>query len=198
MTTPNWLEVPLAMRDGLGLRLELRLPDPRESNVRVRRAAPPRRRRAARPGWGLDDGRPALPVRRPRIRVDRGHQRPARRPVRTAGTAPPSDLDPATVAPLFRGPERIVVGQREQDLAPVVLDFAANPLLMVFGDTRSGKNDAAASPDPHDPRQLDLADVAFTVLDRRLHLVDEPLFPDNEYSPDIDRIGRRPCWGSRR
>ena len=35
VTTPNWLEVPLAMRDGLGLRLELRLPDPRDSNVRV-------------------------------------------------------------------------------------------------------------------------------------------------------------------
>ncbi|PRC47863.1 type VII secretion protein EccC, partial [Mycobacterium sp. ITM-2017-0098] len=27
ITTPNWLEVPLAMRDGLGLRLELRLHD---------------------------------------------------------------------------------------------------------------------------------------------------------------------------
>jgi S-DNA-T family DNA segregation ATPase FtsK/SpoIIIE len=26
------------------------------------------------------------------------------------------------------------------------------------------------------------------VLDRRLHLVDEPLFPDNEYTPNIDRI----------
>src|SRR6202007_681308 len=30
--------------------------------------------------------------------------------------------------------------------------------------------------------------VAFTVLDRRLHLVDEPLFPDNEYTANIDRV----------
>ncbi|MFZ1178657.1 MAG: type VII secretion protein EccC, partial [Mycobacterium sp.] len=30
--------------------------------------------------------------------------------------------------------------------------------------------------------------VAFSVLDRRLHLVDEPLFPDNEYTANIDRI----------
>src|SRR5690606_13936996 len=30
--------------------------------------------------------------------------------------------------------------------------------------------------------------VAFTVIDRRLHLVDEPLFDDNEYTPNIDRI----------
>lgn len=35
ITTPSWLEVPLAMRDGLGLRLELRLHDARDSNVRV-------------------------------------------------------------------------------------------------------------------------------------------------------------------
>ena len=30
--------------------------------------------------------------------------------------------------------------------------------------------------------------MAFTVLDRRLHLVDEPLFPDNEYTANFDRI----------
>ncbi|MGV0627832.1 FtsK/SpoIIIE domain-containing protein, partial [Mycolicibacter minnesotensis] len=35
VTTPSWLEVPLAMRDGLGLRLELKLGDARDSNVRV-------------------------------------------------------------------------------------------------------------------------------------------------------------------
>ena len=35
ITTPSWLEVPLAMRDGLGLRLELKLHDARDSNVRV-------------------------------------------------------------------------------------------------------------------------------------------------------------------
>src|SRR6185312_10835865 len=33
ITTPNWLEVPLAMRDGLGLRLELKLSDSQDSNV---------------------------------------------------------------------------------------------------------------------------------------------------------------------
>jgi DNA segregation ATPase FtsK/SpoIIIE, S-DNA-T family len=31
-------------------------------------------------------------------------------------------------------------------------------------------------------------DLAFTVVDRRLHLVDEPLFPDNEYTTNIDRV----------
>ena len=35
VTTPSWLEVPLAMRDGLGMRLELKLHDARDSNVRM-------------------------------------------------------------------------------------------------------------------------------------------------------------------
>ena len=63
-----------------------------------------------------------------------------------------------------------------------------NPLLMVFGDAKSGKTTLLrhlirtirenSTPDR----------VAFTVIDRRLHLVDEPLFPDNEYTPNLDRV----------
>jgi len=34
-TTPSWLEVPLAMRDGSRMRLELKLHDARDSNVRM-------------------------------------------------------------------------------------------------------------------------------------------------------------------
>ena len=51
----------------------------------------------------------------------------------------PTNLAPAAVGALYRGPEQIVIGQREEDLAPVVLDFTENPLLMVFGDSKSGK-----------------------------------------------------------
>ncbi|MGV0750973.1 hypothetical protein, partial [Mycolicibacter minnesotensis] len=45
--------------------------------------------------------------------------------------------------------------------------------------------------------------VAFTVLDRRLHLVDEPLYPDNEYTANVDRVipamlGLSALIGSRR
>ena len=59
---------------------------------------------------------------------------------------------------------------------------------MVFGDAKSGKTTLLrhlirtirenSTPDR----------VAFTVIDRRLHLVDEPLFPDNEYTPNLDRV----------
>jgi S-DNA-T family DNA segregation ATPase FtsK/SpoIIIE len=100
----------------------------------------------------------------------------------------PTDLSPETIAPLYPAPDRVVIGQREQDLAPVTVDFAENPLLMVFGDAKSGKTTLLrhlirtirenSSPDQ----------VAFTVIDRRLQLVDEPLFGDNEYTPNIDRI----------
>ena len=100
----------------------------------------------------------------------------------------PTNLAPAAVGALYRGPDRVVIGQREEDLAPVVLDFAENPLLMVFGDSKSGKTTLLRHI-IRTIRENSSADrVAFTVLDRRLHLVDEPLFPDNEYTPNIDRI----------
>jgi hypothetical protein len=92
------------------------------------------------------------------------------------------------VAPLYPAPEQIVVGQREEDLAPVSVDFSRNPLLMVFGDSKSGKTTLLRHL-IRTVRENSTPDrVAFTVVDRRLHLVDEPLFPDNEYTPNIDRV----------
>ncbi|MCV7115691.1 type VII secretion protein EccC, partial [Mycolicibacterium setense] len=132
ITTPSWLEVPLAMRDGLGMRLELRLHDARDSNVRVVGAL----RRPAesvphdQPGRGLTmaaehflfaapelDQVPAINARYPGM---------AAPPVRLL----PIDLAPDAVGNLYRGPDQIVIGQREEDLAPVVLNLAENPLLM--------------------------------------------------------------------
>lgn len=190
LTTPNWLEVPLAMRDGLGLRLELRLPDPRDSNVRVTGAL----RRPAesvpvdQPGRGLTMAAEHFLFAAPQL------ERVAELNARHAGVAAPpvrllpTNLEPAAVAPLYRGGERIVIGQREDDLTPVLADFAEQPLIMVFGDTRSGKTTLLRHV-IRTVRENSTADrVAFTVIDRRLHLVEEPLFPDNEYTPNIDRI----------
>jgi type VII secretion protein EccCa/type VII secretion protein EccCb len=190
VTTPNWLEVPLAMRDGLGSRLELRLPDPRDSNVRVTGAL----RRPAesvpvdQPGRGLTMAAEQFLFAAPQL--DRIAEINARH---TGVSAPavrllPADLEPAAVAPLYRGREQLVIGQREDDLSPVVADFAEHPLMIVFGDSKSGKTTLLR----HVIRTLrenSTADqVAFTVIDRRLHLVEEPLFPDNEYTANIDRI----------
>ncbi|WP_422742840.1 type VII secretion protein EccCa [Mycobacterium sp. WMMD1722] len=190
ITTPNWLEVPLNMRDGLGLRLELRLPDARDSNVRIvgglRR--PAEGVPADQPGRGLTmaaehflfatpalDLIPAINARYPEVTAP---------PVRLL----PTDLPAEAVRPLYPAPGRVVIGQREEDLAPVALDFTENPLVMVFGDSRSGKTTLLRHLVRTVREHSSAEEVAFTVIDRRLQLVDEPLFPDNEYTPNIDRI----------
>ncbi len=190
ITTPSWLEVPLAMRDGLGLRLELRLHDARDSNVRVVGAL----RRPAeavphdQPGRGLTMAAEHFLFAAPELdqiaAINARHPGVTAPPVRLL----PTNLVPAAVGALYRGPDRVVIGQREEDLAPVLLDFAENPLLMVFGDSKSGKTTLLRHIIRTIRENSSAERVAFTVLDRRLHLVDEPLFPDNEYTPNIDRI----------
>ena len=190
ITTPSWLEVPLAMRDGLGLRLELKLHDARDSNVRVVGAL----RRPAdavphdQPGRGLTMAAEHFLFAAPELdqvaAINARYPGVAAPPVRLL----PTNLAPDALGPLYRGPEQVVIGQREEDLAPVVLDFTENPLLMVFGDSKSGKTTLLRHI-IRTIREHSTADqVAFTVLDRRLHLVEEPLFADNEYTANIDRI----------
>jgi type VII secretion protein EccCa/type VII secretion protein EccCb len=190
ITTPNWLEVPLIMRDGLGLRLELKLHDSRDSNVRVVGAL----RRPAdavpvdQPGRGLTMAAEHFLFATPDLariaEINARYPGVSAPPVRLLST----NLAPGELAPLYTAPERVVIGQREEDLAAVTLDLAENPLVMVFGDTRSGKTTLLRHL-IRTVRENSRPDtVAFTVIDRRLQLVDEPLFPDNEYTPNLDRI----------
>jgi type VII secretion protein EccCa/type VII secretion protein EccCb len=194
ITTPSWLEVPLAMRDGLGLRLELKLHDARDSNVRVVGALrrPAEAVPSDQPGRGLTMAAehflfasPELAAQpNPVAAINARYPGVAAPPVRLL----PTNLAPATVGALYRGPEQVVIGQREEDLAPVVLDFTDNPLLMVFGDSKSGKTTLLRHIIRTIRENSSADQVAFTVLDRRLHLVDEPLFADNEYTANVDRI----------
>jgi DNA segregation ATPase FtsK/SpoIIIE, S-DNA-T family len=190
ITTPNWLEVPLAMRDGLGMRLELRLPDPRESNVRVAGAL----RRPAesvphdQPGRGLTMAAEHFLFAAPQLgvidAVNARYPGVVAPPVRLLST----DLAAGALAPLYLGGETIVIGQREEDLGAVALDFAQEPLLMVFGDSRSGKTTLLRHLIRTIQDNSTPEGAAFTVFDRRMHLVEEPLFPDNEYTADLDRV----------
>lgn len=190
VTTPSWLEVPLAMRDGLGLRLELKLHDARDSNVRVVGALrrPAEAVPADQPGRGLTMAAEHFLFAAPELgrvpEINARYPGMAAPPVRLL----PTNLAPDALAPLYRGPEKVVIGQREEDLAPVVLDFAENPLLMVFGDAKAGKTTLLRHIIRTIRENSTAEQVAFTVLDRRLHLVEEPLFPDNEYTANIDRI----------
>jgi type VII secretion protein EccCb len=190
ITTPNWIEVPLAMRDGLGARLELRLNDSQDSNVRV----PGALRRPAesvpvdQAGRGLTMAAEHFLFARPALgsiaAINAQYPDVTAPPVRLL----PASLSPATVAPLYPAPDRVVIGQREDDLAPVAVDFADNPLLMVFGDAKSGKTTLLRHLIRTIRGNSRPERVAFTVIDRRLQLVDEPLFADNEYTPNVDRI----------
>jgi S-DNA-T family DNA segregation ATPase FtsK/SpoIIIE len=190
VTTPSWLEVPLAMRDGLGLRLELKLHDARDSNVRLVGALhrPAEAVPADQPGRGLTMAAEHFLFAAPELdqvaAINARHPGVTAPPVRLL----PTNLAPAAVGAVYRGADRIIIGEREEDLAAVELDFAENPLLMVLGDTKSGKTTLLRHiirtiRDNSTPER-----VAFTVLDRRLHLVDEPLFPDNEYTANVDRV----------
>ncbi|WP_373122952.1 type VII secretion protein EccCa [Mycobacterium marinum] len=190
ITTPSWLEVPLAMRDGLGLRLELRLHDARDSNVRVVGAL----RRPAeaiphdQPGRGLTMAAEHFLFAAPQpdqiAAINARYPSMAAPPVRLL----PTDLAAEELGNLYPGPDQILIGQREEDLSPVMVNFANNPLLMVFGDSKSGKTTLLRQLIRTIRAHSTADEVAFTVLDRRLHLVDEPLFADNEYTTNIDRI----------
>jgi ESX secretion system protein EccC len=190
ITTPSWLEVPLAMRDGLGLRLELKLHDARDSNVRLVGALhrPAEAVPADQPGRGLTMAAEHFLFAAPELNqvgaINARHPGVTAPPVRLL----PTNLAPAAIGALYRGTDRIVIGQREEDLAAVEVDFAANPLLMVLGDTKSGKTTLLRHIIRTVRENSNPERVAFTVLDRRLHLVDEPLFPDNEYTANIDRV----------
>ncbi|MGV0731846.1 type VII secretion protein EccCa [Mycolicibacter sinensis] len=205
VTSPSWLEVPLAMRDGLGLRLELKLHDPRDSNVRVAGALtrPAEAVPANQPGRGLTMAAEHFLIAEPDLgqiaEINARHPGLAAPPVRLL----PTNLAPEEVGTLWSGPERIVIGQREEDLAPVELDFTANPLVMVLGDNKSGKTTLLRHIIRTVRENSTAEQVAFTVLDRRLHLVDEPLFADNEYTANVDRVipamlGLSALIGSRR
>lgn len=190
VTTPNWIEVPLAMRDSLGLRLELKLHDSQDSNVRV----PGALRRPAetvphdQPGRGLTMKAEHFLFAEPDLAdadvINGRYPQESAPGVRLL----PKSLQPSAFRSLYPAPEQVVIGQREQDLAPVAVDFSHNPLLMVLGDTGAGKTTLLRHIIRTIREHSQSEDVAFTVVDRRLHLVDEPLFPDNEYTPNIDRI----------
>ncbi|TXI48145.1 MAG: type VII secretion protein EccC, partial [Mycolicibacter arupensis] len=83
------------------------------------------------------------------------------------------------------------------------VDFTTNPLLLVLGDAKSGKTTLLRHIIRTVREHSSPEQVAFTVIDRRLHLVDEPLFPDNEYTANVDRVipamlGLSALIGSRR
>jgi S-DNA-T family DNA segregation ATPase FtsK/SpoIIIE len=149
--TSKWSEFRPAVRDLFGTRLELRLGDPYESEI-GRAAA--RNVPAGAPGRGLT--RDGLHFLAAMPRVD-GRASAAGLPgaVRDlvgrvaaawdGGSAPPVRMLPgvfpaAELPPPAATGARVPFGIDENELAPVFLDFAADPHFLVLGDTECGKS----------------------------------------------------------
>ncbi|GIL31652.1 type VII secretion protein EccCa [Actinocatenispora comari] len=149
ITAARWAELRLNLRDLLGTRYELRLGDPAESEVDRRRAASVPERS---PGRGLAaDGKQFL-VAVPRIDGISSVEDLASGvsglvdAVATAwkhAPAPEVRLLPriyqADDLPRPDDPAGVPIGLSETDLAPVRLDFATEPHMVLVGDTESGK-----------------------------------------------------------
>ncbi|MGW4461749.1 type VII secretion protein EccCb [Micromonospora sp. NPDC004704] len=153
LTAVRWTEIRPALRDLLGIRLELRLSDPTESEVdrRVARNVP-----GHRPGRGLTADKRHFVAAAPRI----GEGGPTHREQTEATTALARRIRecwPGQPAPSVRllprtltaddlarvvDPDRpgLPIGVNEAALAPVYLEPSVDPHLLVFGDAECGKS----------------------------------------------------------
>ncbi|MET0233873.1 MAG: type VII secretion protein EccCa [Kibdelosporangium sp.] len=148
----RWAEIRPAVKDLMGTRFELRLGDPSESDIdrRVAVNVPP-----GRPGRGLSRDKLHFLVGLPRIDgsssaedVGAGVQDAAGkiRQFWRGPVAPPVRLLPdlMTYDDLLKqdkhyGTKKIPIGVNEDELAPVYLDFDAEPHFLAFADGESGK-----------------------------------------------------------
>ncbi|WP_327006896.1 type VII secretion protein EccCa [Dactylosporangium sp. NBC_01737] len=148
----RWAEMRPWLRDVLGTKLELRLGDPIDSEVNSKLAATV----PARPGRGLTMDRLHFLAALPRIDGDSGTadlaaataELVAALDLPTAPRAPQVRLLPGTLpSAALPGPRaasptadvQVALGLDDVQLAPLWHDFDANPHLLVFGDSETGK-----------------------------------------------------------
>lgn len=145
LATSRWADVRPALKDLMGLRLELRLGDPSESEVDRRLAAAVPRRA---PGRGLTSDGFHFLAATPGPRDDPHALVGLAEGVRRASpdtAAPPIRVLPALVSagelPVVpdRGAHAVPIGLGESELGTVVADFDTDPHLVVWGDAGCGK-----------------------------------------------------------
>lgn len=144
VSASRWAEIRPALKDQIATRIELRLGDPAESEMDRKRA---RQLGQSPPGRGITrDGRElviALPRFDPAAADRLGAQYGGR-------AAPPIEVLPARVehdaviarSPVACRPMQIVLGISEAELAPIAVDFAAEPHLVILGQGECGKTAA--------------------------------------------------------
>ncbi|MCP2165811.1 type VII secretion protein EccCa [Goodfellowiella coeruleoviolacea] len=151
----RWAEIRPAVKDLLGTRFELRLGDPSESDIdrKVAVNVP-----QGRPGRGLTKEKLHFLTALPRIdassdasnvaagvqdlihKVTGAWRGPVAPPVRLLPELLPFDQLVAASAQQYpQGTRLVPIGVNEDELAPVYLDFDAEPHFMAFADGESGK-----------------------------------------------------------
>ncbi|MCX4966948.1 type VII secretion protein EccCa [Streptomyces sp. NBC_00654] len=192
ITTSRWVELTAAVRDQTGTRLELRMGDPMDSMIDVRKAATVPRV----PGRGLTrDSKLHYLAALPRVdgragagdlsdgvadlvaRVSEHWPGPPAPPVRMLPTLlPASELPPAGDDAL-----RIPLGVEEETMGTLWHDFSATPHLIVVGDTESGKTNLLRLAAKAITERYTPAEARIMVVDYRRELV--------EAVPDAYRLG---------
>ncbi|GAA5183349.1 hypothetical protein GCM10023322_22410 [Rugosimonospora acidiphila] len=145
----RWADIRPALHDHFGTRLELRLGDPGESEIDRRLAVDVPENS---PGRGLAPGKLHFLAARPGMRPGAGTDladATAGLVAEIASTWPhppapkvrplPMMLPMAELAPLVDPGAGLAIGIDEDNLAPVYLNFAAEPHFVVYGDDESGK-----------------------------------------------------------
>ncbi|MBT0568582.1 type VII secretion protein EccCa [Williamsia sp. CHRR-6] len=155
ISASRWMEIRPVIKDLLGTRIELRLGDPGDSEVdrKVAATVP-----VGRPGRGLSPERLHMLIGIPRLDGSSATEDLSvgvQAAVEEVRAHYPDDAAPAVrmlpesvdrtalLEVAYAGRERrgsqVVVGIDEAELAPVFLDFAAQPHFLAFADTESGK-----------------------------------------------------------
>ncbi|MGX9790061.1 type VII secretion protein EccCa [Mycobacterium sp. MMS18-G62] len=155
VTASRWAEMRPALKDQIGTRIELRLGDPADSEMDRRRA---RQLNQMPPGHGITREGREMVIALPRVdgqlttsglggAIDAAAERLN---VRWGGRrARPVELLPTRIhrrdvggAAAANTATEILIGLGERELAPVALDFAEQPHLVVLGEAECGKTSA--------------------------------------------------------
>jgi S-DNA-T family DNA segregation ATPase FtsK/SpoIIIE len=181
LSSSRWSDIPSALRDQLGTRLELRLGDAIDSVIDMRAAG----RVPRTPGSGLTMDKMHFLSAIPRV-DGRSRTDDLATATRTLAesvadcwegpVAPPVRMLPALL-PADRLPEpagrmRVALGWGEADLAPVWHDFDTQPHLTVLGDTGSGKTGVLRLVAQAIPRAYQPGEAEVLIVDSRRALLE--------------------------
>ncbi|HZE15296.1 MAG TPA: FtsK/SpoIIIE domain-containing protein, partial [Mycobacterium sp.] len=159
VSAADWIKFGNEVQTHINTRFELKLANNAQSQVRARvddkMIRPQDRIPAGQPGRGINsvgdvirfavgrlDGKPTMDELDTKVRetvAAIAGRCDGQRPV-PAPRLLPQLVDPATLGQDQLGGERFALGVRGRDLRPMVVDFAQEPLLGVYGDDRHGKS----------------------------------------------------------